>query len=181
VADVLRSDHYLLYETNSWAFAPPPSPAFFLRKPGERLLVPDDPISVAENYEFPMRIQGYSWEPLTEVQRNPFFHLQSTTPFPESSTQSRFRVALTQQTTIECKNRNTLRPRERTSPRNDICIKYCYALREVDGTERTEHGCTTYFEIYWRTYQITDHSPIWIRMKTDCGEDFHKQKATIGS
>jgi hypothetical protein len=54
-------------------------------------------------------------------------------------------------------------------------------LRKVDGTEGTEHGCTTYFEIYRRTYQISGHSPSWIQMKTDCGEDFHKQKATIGS
>ena len=54
-------------------------------------------------------------------------------------------------------------------------------MREVDGTEGTEHGCTTYFEIYRRTYQISNHSPIWIQMKTDCDENFHKQKATIGS
>ena len=155
-------------------------PPCLLRKPGERLLVLDNPISVAENNEVPMNprlflgtVNRGSEEPLLP----PAIHYS----FPESSTQSRFRVALIQQTTIECKNHNTLRPRERTSPRNDICIEYCYALREVDGTEGTEHGCTTYFEIYRRTYQISDHSPSWIQMKTDCGEDFHKQKATIGS
>ena len=47
-------------------------------------------------------------------------------------------------------------------------------MREVDGIEGTEHGCTTYFEIYRRTYQISDHSPMWIQSKTGFGEDFLK-------
>ena len=38
---------------------------------------------------------------------------------------------------MECKNLNTLWPRERTSPRNEMRIKHYYALRNVDGTERT--------------------------------------------
>ena len=57
----------------------------------------------------------------------------------------------------------------------DIYIKYCYALRKVDGTERTEQGRTTHFRIYRRTYRISDHSPMWIQLKTDFGEVFLKQ------
>jgi hypothetical protein len=55
--------------------------------------------------------------------------------------------------------------------RNDICVKYCYALRKVYGTERTEQGRTTYYRIYWRTYKISDRSPMWIQSKPDSGED----------
>jgi hypothetical protein len=51
------------------------------------------------------------------------------------------------------------RAKERTSPRNDICIKYSYVLRKVEG-RTIEQGRTTYFRIYRRTYQISDHSPM---------------------
>ena len=66
------------------------------------------------------------------------------------------------------------RPKERTSARNDICIKDFYALRKVEG-RTTEQGRTTYFRIYRCTYQLSDHSPMWIQPKTDFGEDFLKQ------
>lgn len=49
-----------------------------------------------------------------------------------------------------------------------------------DGTERTEQGRTTYYKTYWRTHQMSDHLPMWIRLKTDFGEDFLKRKAEIG-
>lgn len=54
-------------------------------------------------------------------------------------------------------------------------------LRKDDGTERTQQGRTTYYRIYWRTYQMSDRSPMWIQSKTDFGEDFLKQKAPIES
>ena len=38
-----------------------------------------------------------------------------------------------------------------------------------------------YYRIYWRTYQISDHLPMWIQSKTDSGEDFLKHKALIES
>jgi hypothetical protein len=41
----------------------------------------------------------------------------------------------------------------------------------------TPAECTTYFRIYWHTYQISGHSTMWIQPKTDFGEDFLKQKA----
>ena len=47
-------------------------------------------------------------------------------------------------------------------------------LCNVDEIERTEQGRTTCFRIYRRTYQISDHSPMWIQSKTGFGEDFHK-------
>jgi hypothetical protein len=54
-------------------------------------------------------------------------------------------------------------------------------LRTNDGTARTEQGRTTYYRIYWRTYQISDHSPMWIQLKADFGEDFLTQKDPIES
>jgi len=48
-------------------------------------------------------------------------------------------------------------------------------LRKVDEIERTEQRRTTYFRIYRCTYQISDHSPMWIQLKTDFGEEFLKQ------
>jgi hypothetical protein len=46
-----------------------------------------------------------------------------------------------------------------------------------DGIERPEQGRTTYYRIYWCSYQISDHSPIWIQSKTDFNEDFLDQEA----
>jgi|SRR5215216_4565036 len=51
--------------------------------------------------------------------------------------------------------------------------------RKADGTERTEQGGTTYYRTYWRTYQMSDHLPMWIQLKTDFGEDFLKKRAGI--
>lgn len=61
---------------------------------------------------------------------------------------------------------------------DDMGEKY---LSKDDGTERTEQGCITYYRVNWRTYQMSDHSPIWIQSKTDFGEDFLEQKAPMGS
>jgi hypothetical protein len=46
---------------------------------------------------------------------------------------------------------------------------------------RTEQRRTAYYRIYRRTYQMSGHSPMWIQLKTDFGEDFLKQKAGIES
>jgi hypothetical protein len=54
-------------------------------------------------------------------------------------------------------------------------------FRKNDGDERTEQGRTLYYRTYWRTYQMSDHLPMWIQLKTDFGEDFLKDKAGIGS
>ena len=50
-------------------------------------------------------------------------------------------------------------------------------LRKNDGTARTEQGRTSYYETYRRTYQMSDHLPIWIKLKTDFGEEYLKEKA----
>jgi endonuclease/exonuclease/phosphatase family metal-dependent hydrolase len=52
-------------------------------------------------------------------------------------------------------------------------------LHKDDGTERTAQGRATYYRSYWRTHQMSDHLPMWIRLKTDFGEEFLKRKAGI--
>jgi hypothetical protein len=52
-------------------------------------------------------------------------------------------------------------------------------LRKNDGTERTEQGRTSYYKTYWRTYQMSDHLPMWIELKTDFGEEYLKSKAGL--
>jgi len=52
--------------------------------------------------------------------------------------------------------------------------------RKDDGSERTNQGRTTYYKTYWRTYQMSDHLPMWIRLKTDFGEEYLKHKAGAG-
>lgn len=54
-------------------------------------------------------------------------------------------------------------------------------LRKDDGTERTEQGRTLYYKTYWRTFQMSDHLPMWIRLKTDFGEEYLEQKASLES
>ncbi len=50
-------------------------------------------------------------------------------------------------------------------------------LRKEDGSKRTELGRTTYYRTYWRTFQMSDHLPMWIELKTDFGDEFLKQRA----
>ena len=54
-------------------------------------------------------------------------------------------------------------------------------LRKHDATDRTEHGRTAYYKKYWRTYQISDDLPMWIRLKTDFGEQYLQRKVRMGS
>ena len=54
-------------------------------------------------------------------------------------------------------------------------------LRKEDGTERTELGRSTYYGTYRRTFQMSDHLPMWIRLRTDFGEAFLKRKALMGT
>ena len=55
MADVPHGDNYLLYETNSGAFAPPPSPALSSEEARIEALCPARPDqSVAENHESAM-------------------------------------------------------------------------------------------------------------------------------
>jgi endonuclease/exonuclease/phosphatase family metal-dependent hydrolase len=52
-------------------------------------------------------------------------------------------------------------------------------LRNEEGTARTEQGRTSYYKTYWRTYQMSDHLPMWIELKTDFGEEYLKVKAGV--
>ena len=54
-------------------------------------------------------------------------------------------------------------------------------LHKDDGTERTEQGRTVYYGTYRRTFQMSDHLPTWIRLRTDFGDEYLKQKAGIES
>jgi hypothetical protein len=40
------------------------------------------------------------------------------------------------------------------------------------GKARTASGRTTYFKSYWRTFQMSDHLPMWIDLKTDYTEEY---------
>jgi endonuclease/exonuclease/phosphatase family metal-dependent hydrolase len=50
-------------------------------------------------------------------------------------------------------------------------------FRKRTGTERDEEERTAYYMDYWRTYQMSDHLPMWIELKTDFGEEYLKEKA----
>ena len=48
--------------------------------------------------------------------------------------------------------------------------------QKKDGTKRDEKERTRYYRD-WRTYQMSDHLPMWIELNTDFGEDYLKGKA----
>jgi endonuclease/exonuclease/phosphatase family metal-dependent hydrolase len=41
-----------------------------------------------------------------------------------------------------------------------------------EGKTRTASGKTTYFKSYWRTFQMSDHLPMWIDLKTDYLQEY---------
>lgn len=49
-------------------------------------------------------------------------------------------------------------------------------LKTKDGEERDERGRTGYYRT-WRAYQMSDHLPMWIELKTDFGEEYLERKA----
>jgi endonuclease/exonuclease/phosphatase family metal-dependent hydrolase len=40
------------------------------------------------------------------------------------------------------------------------------------GVTRTESGKATYFKTYWRTFQMSDHLPMWIDVKIDYSDEY---------
>jgi exonuclease III len=48
-------------------------------------------------------------------------------------------------------------------------------LKTKEGEERDERGRAGYYRT-WRTYQMSDHLPMWIELKTDFGEEFLRQR-----
>ena len=49
-------------------------------------------------------------------------------------------------------------------------------LKTKEGEERDERARTTYYKT-WRTYQMSDHLPMWIELETDFGEEYLRAKA----
>lgn len=45
-------------------------------------------------------------------------------------------------------------------------------LKTATGTPRTESGKTTYYKSYWRTYQMSDHLPMWIDLMIDFSDEY---------
>ena len=48
------------------------------------------------------------------------------------------------------------------------------------GKKRTEKERTTFYLVDWRTYQMSDHLPMWIELKTDFGVEFLRDKNQEG-
>lgn len=44
--------------------------------------------------------------------------------------------------------------------------------RTSKGKPRTDDGKTVYFHRYWRTYQLSDHLPMWVDLAIDYSQDF---------
>ncbi|MGJ0558376.1 endonuclease/exonuclease/phosphatase family protein [Methylocystis sp.] len=40
------------------------------------------------------------------------------------------------------------------------------------GSKRTEAGKKTYFKAFWRTFQMSDHLPMWIDLKIDYSQEY---------
>ena len=47
------------------------------------------------------------------------------------------------------------------------------------GAVRTESGKTTYYKSFWRTYQMSDHLPMWVDLQIDYSESYLKGLAPI--
>ena len=41
---------------------------------------------------------------------------------------------------------------------------------------RDEKSQTRYYKSYWRTYQMSDHLPMWIELRTDYGKEYLSEK-----
>jgi hypothetical protein len=40
-------------------------------------------------------------------------------------------------------------------------------LTMANGKTRTDSQQATYYKTYWRTFQMSDHLPMWIEIQTD--------------
>ncbi|HSV37573.1 MAG TPA: hypothetical protein VLI04_02335, partial [Nocardioidaceae bacterium] len=40
------------------------------------------------------------------------------------------------------------------------------------GEPRTETGKASYYKTYWRTFQMSDHLPMWIDVKIDYAKEY---------
>lgn len=45
-------------------------------------------------------------------------------------------------------------------------------LKSSKGNVRDEGGKRLYYRTYWRTYQMSDHLPMWIELQTDFGREY---------
>ena len=49
-------------------------------------------------------------------------------------------------------------------------------LETSEGKERDEASRSRYYKSYWRTYQMSDHLPMWIELRTDFGKEYLSEK-----
>lgn len=47
------------------------------------------------------------------------------------------------------------------------------------GAQRTEAGKATYYKSYWRTYQMSDHLPMWVDLQIDYSDSYLQGLAPI--
>jgi hypothetical protein len=40
------------------------------------------------------------------------------------------------------------------------------------GKPRTDSGKTTYFKSFWRTFQMSDHLPMWVDLQIDYAQEY---------
>lgn len=50
-------------------------------------------------------------------------------------------------------------------------------LKDSKGRDRDEKGRRSYYRDKWRTFQMSDHNPLWIELDTDFGDEYLKRLA----
>ncbi|MCB9267676.1 MAG: endonuclease/exonuclease/phosphatase family protein [Lewinellaceae bacterium] len=56
---------------------------------------------------------------------------------------------------------------------------YMLAHKDDPSTLDREEAFQTYFERYWRRYQMSDHYPVWMEMLIDSSDEFLKEKLSV--
>jgi endonuclease/exonuclease/phosphatase family metal-dependent hydrolase len=65
--------------------------------------------------------------------------------------------------------KSVFRPEDRDAYIPDMGQAYTTTSK---GQPRTESGKATYFRTYWRTFQMSDHLPMWIDVKIDYAKEY---------
>jgi hypothetical protein len=47
---------------------------------------------------------------------------------------------------------------------------------DSDGNKRTVAQQKSWYRNFWRTYQMSDHLPLWVSLRTDYADDFLTNK-----
>lgn len=51
-----------------------------------------------------------------------------------------------------------------------------YLYKGAKGKKRTAEEKTTYYKTYWRTFQMSDHLPMWVEIKIDHTDDYLREE-----